>query len=486
MLVVALASGCLSVDVGFSESDKPRYALPLLQTEFTLRDALDGFDFVGTLRDEDGLRLVRRDTIFDRPLVEAIQFDDIGAPLPDTVNSVPLSMLGVNLPLTEIGLATGRFNYAFSSNSNEPLEVELQFINISTSTQDTLTVIEMLAPGGEATGFTNLSGGVIRLDAAGTLQVNYTARTPSGAPRVLQLALISLDRINVSYAVGTLDNFPYDLGSKVIETLYLRTFLPNTASVRDASVTVQVTSTAPLPIRLDIRESYAVLRDGSRIDFATPLTTGVLLDIPAQSGDTAVTDIVLDETNSGLLDAVRQFPDSLVFVTTAVSNPDGENVMYTVLQEDKIVGVFLFDIPLAVDFDGFQVEEDFSFGELEEIEGLSDVELTLSSENLIGLNGAAQIYLLGDSTEVVDSLFNMPRILVSAAELDAEGNSLAPGLDEVTIAIDDAQLDKIRSNPAARIRLLLDTPAGDEVYARLDFEQSLALQVGITFTTSDQ
>ena len=483
--LLTLAAACTKPlgDIGFSESEKPRYAVPLLATEFTLRDALQGFDFVGTLRDDGGLRLVREDTIFNDRVVKSVEIQDLAAPLPDTFNTVSLRDFGFDIPISKLGLRSGLFSYALASGSDVPLEVTLVIPNLVNVNGDELQIVTVVAPGESITGTQQLAGRTIELNAAADFTINYTARTPSGQPTKLALAIVELSELIPQFVEGGLDSFPYQLGANTLRTEYLNTFEPNSASVLDASVTVEITNTAPVPLRFDGLGSYAALRDGGEFPFNTALPGGVLLNFPAQSGDTARTQFTLDDTNSDLLAAVRQFPDSLVFDLQAVVNPFREDETYRVEYLDRVIGKFIFDIPLAVDFDGFVVDQNFSFGEVEELERLGEAELVIVSTNLFGLQADAQVYLLSPDSVVVDSLFAMPLQLVESGILDATGRVTEPGEYVAELPLSQDQLAAIRAAPRAVARIFLRTPdGGQSEYAQLDYADLIKLRLGLNFS----
>ena len=482
---LGLVAACTSPlgDIGFDESERPRYALPLLATTFTLEDALQGFDFIGALRDDDGLRLVREDTIFSDRVLKSVVLDDIAAPLPDTNNTVSLRDFGFDIPVSKVGLRRANFNYALSSGSDEALEVELRVPNLTDRNGDTLVVRETIAPNGAVTGGRPVNGFTISLNPAADFTINYTARTPSGEAAELALAVVQLSEMEANFVEGSLDSFPYLLGANTLITDYLTTFEPNSASVLDARVTVEITNTAAVPLRFDGLGSYAALRDGGRFPFNSSLAGGVPLDFPAVSGDTARTRFTLDDSNSSLLAAVRQFPDSLVFDLQAVVNPDRLDETFRVNYLDRVIGAFIFDIPLAVDFDGFTVEEDFSFGAVDQLDSLSEATLVLASRNSVGLAASGQVYLLDQDSTVLDSLFERPELLVDAATVGADSEIVGANDYVARIPLSRVQLAQIRRSPLARIALRLDTPDDDgSDFAQLRYTDELDLRVGLDFT----
>jgi len=466
-----------SIDV----EERQRWAVPLLQTQFTLEDALGGYDFEGTLLDQDGLRLVRRDTVFREFPIQSIDFPGLTAPLTDSVTDVALSDFGINLPVQEIEFLTGTLDWAFASNDPEALEVELKLPNFTIG-GDTLTITGTVPPGGSITDVVDLGGHVFSVDQGQRLFANYTARTPSGEPRLLQFVLIQLNPdYTLRSARGALDSISVSLGNGIIVTDFFQAFEPNTGGLRDASVVFEVVNQTTVPFNLESVRTYASLRDGSEFDFRTPMDAGVPITRAPGVGQSEITNIVIDDTNSGLVSAATMFPDSITLDLVGIANPDRLSEVYVIDYQEEIIGSYVFNIPLEVQFDGFAVNQDFTFGEIDGLDRVREVEIQLASANSFGLSAAAQIYILNDSLEILDSLFMSPQTLLTAGALDPDGNVVTASDATVNIPINDETFNLIREFPRARARVFLNTPEGRGVYAKLENTNSLSLNVGLSF-----
>ena len=480
--VLAL-SACLNPlgEPAVDPNERQRWAVPLLQTQFSLEDALGGYDFEGTLLDQDGLRLVRRDTVFRRFPIRSINFPGLTAPLTDTITDVALSDFGVQLPVSQLEFIAGRLEWLFSSNDPEELTVELKLPNF-TLNGDTLVINATVPSGAIVEGVVDLEDYVLGVEQAQRLFANYTARTPSGEPRILQFAIVQVDpQFIPRTATGSLDSLSVALGTGSIVTDFFSAFEPNTAGLRDASVVFEVVNQTKVPFNLESIRTFADLRDGTQFDFGTPMDDGVAIARSTVSGQSTQTDIVIDDSNSGLVAAASLFPDSITLDLVGIANPDRLNEEFVIDYREMIIGSFVFDVPLEVQFDGFVVNQDFSFGEIEGFDRIREVELQLSSSNSFGLSAAAQVYILDDSFEIIDSLFISPQELITAGTLDTNGEIVSSTDSNVSIPISDATFDRIRQFPNAQARLFLNTPEGSDVYAKLDNTNSLSLFVGLSF-----
>lgn len=466
--------------------ERQRWAVPLLQTEFSLENALGGYDFEGTLLDRNGLRLLRRDTVFRRFPIRSIMFPGLTAPLTDSATDLSLMDFGIDLPVSQLEFLAGRFDYVFASNDAEELEVVLRLPNFLIN-GDTLTITRTVPPNGSISGFVDLQDHIFTVEQTQRLYANYTARTPSGEPRLLQFVIIQVDPDYVpKSATGALDSLSVSLGTGRVITDFFQAFEPNSAGLKDASVIFEVVNQTTVPFNLESIRTFANLRDGTEFDFPTPIDAGVAIAPAPATGQSANTNIVIDDTNSGLVSAATMFPDSITLNLVGIANPDRLPEVYVIDYEEEIIGSFVFDIPLEVQFDGFAVNQDFNFGQVESLDRVREVEIHLASSNSFGLTAQAQVYILNDTFAVVDSLFLEPQTLVTAGSLDADGNIIAPGEEVVNIPISDATFELIRAFPQASARVFLNTPDGTDVYAKLDNTNSLSLKVGLSFEYAAQ
>jgi len=174
-VILVSLTACLSPlgDSSVSLDERQRWAVPLLQTEFSLENALGGYDFEGTLLDRNGLRLLRRDTVFRRFPIRSIMFPGLTAPLTDSVTDLSLTDFGIDLPVSQLEFLAGRFDYVFASNDPEPLEVELKLPNFLIN-GDTLTINRTVPPNESINGFVDLQNHVFTVEQNQRLYANYT------------------------------------------------------------------------------------------------------------------------------------------------------------------------------------------------------------------------------------------------------------------------------------------------------------------------
>ena len=479
----ALLVGCVNQfdSVGLADDERRAYAVPLLSTSFTLGDALGTYDFVGTLEDRDGLRLVRLDTIFRRFPIRSIQLPQFTVPLFDTAITVNIEDIGLSLPVSRVEFRAGTLAYTLASNFAEPVVVRLQLDNFVRGGSP-IVIERTLAPNERVSETYQLGGAAFVVGNPRVLRISYDARLPNGTRVRLLPGSLQLTSYEATQATGTLDSLVVPLGENNLTTPFLRDFVPNSASLRDARVRYNVISTVPTPLKLVARESYAALRDGTRFPFSTPIEDGFIVPASTGPGDTVRFSFEITPDNSELLDAVRQFPDSLVFNIDAIANPDGDPREFIIDENDIVIGFYTFDVPLDVSFDGFSVQEDFRFGASGEFTAeFSSATLVLSADNRIPVGASAQVYLLDDEGTVTDSFFVDRPQLLNPAAVNSSGEVVTSTRVTSELEVPDRLLSAVSSGTAARIRLFLETPDPDNLFVRLRSDQRLDLDLGLTF-----
>ena len=483
-VLLSLASGCVTgiSDVGIDESESRGYALPLLSTVFTLGDALGDYDFVGTLRDRDGLRLVRLDTTYRRSPIEAVILPQFQIPLLDTAIAVDAAVFGLNLPVRRVEFSAGTLEFTLANNQAMSVAVELTSINFERGGEP-IVITRTLAPGERLTDRVDLAGATFRLGDPRVIRISYDARLPDGTRVRLGVATLQLLSYTAREATGSLDSLVVPLGRSSIRTEYLRDLVPNSASVRDARLRYTIISTLPTPLQLVARESYAALRNGTQFRFRTPIDDGIVVPAARFPGDTVRFSFDITPDNSELVAAVRMFPDSIVFDLVGIANPDGSATEVVVDAEDVVIGFYEFDVPLDVSFDGFVVQQEFALGGTDDLDGVRDARLRISSDNGIPVGARAAIYLLDSLGAIRDSFPELDIDLLRPADADpATGEVVSRVASSVEVPIPDRLFEALRDGDRGLVRLRLASDDPGRQFVRLRGEQTLGLQLGLTFT----
>jgi len=473
VLLLAIAA-CGTELFSFSDGNQPRHGLPLLSTSFTLAEALGEEDFSGRLVLDDTLRLKLIDTVFNRRIINEVDIEPLPIPLTDTVSTFDLEELGVDIPFTELAFASGQLRFAAASRVSEPLMVRFEVEEAILPNGEPSTATLMLDPNSDGEVAIPLAGKRLVIPE-GRITVNYSALNAEGESQELRIAFMIFEDARPSAARGAFKNFRYPLGQESVETLFFRDFDPQSASLRDARVTINLRSTVSLPLSLRAARSFVVLRDGSELDFSSPLNEGVPIPASGEIGDTVLRSIAITPSNSDLIDAVSRFPDSVVFDLEVISNPDALDESFTIDGNDKVLGTFELDVPLDIRFEQFAVERDFA-SNANLPEGVTDVELVLTTENMIGLSAKLQLETL-NAGEPAEALFDEP-ILVLA---EADPVSATSGLGLARIPITPTQLETISGGDSLRATLQLSTLGGASDFTALRPQDTVQLSLAAEF-----
>ena len=480
-----LVGGCISKydDLDFADGEPRRYLLPVVSSRLTVAEALGDNDFAGTLTvDAAGdYELSRAETVIEQSVLGAIDLPAIPFFLADTTVAFDIAALGLGIPITRIDFAAATIAVTLPNPYAEPVEVRLRadnFVRADTALVTTATI----PAGGVLERAIDFAGGSFVIGAEGLLTGGYDARLPDGRRVRLGLGTVVLSDFAPALVEGVAADVSLPLGRFTVPTDFLRSFEPGRARVDSASVALAVVNDLSADVSARATETFAVLRDGGRVDFATPFGDGVSLR-PATGDEPARTDFVLDGSNSDLLSALLNFPDSVVFAIEATLNPGGEPRPYRVRAEDSVTVAYRAEVPLRVAFEDFVSADTFLLPDLGTLERITAAAVQLSTVNGIPVGATVEAFLLDSvGARIAPLLGETARVVRPAAYDAAAAVVTAPTLDTATVALDPAAIPLLSRAARAELVVSLDTDptAGTFVQLRPDYTLSFSLGLDVT------
>ena len=482
-VAVVLATACLPKfgEVEFDGGAPPRYLLPVLASAFSVADALGDNDFDGTLTVTPGgdYLLTRADTVIEQAALQTIELPPVLIPLADTSTVIDFGALGIPVPITRLDLAAAQLEVTLANPRSEAVEVTLTSPNFVRAGQP-LSVTAGIAAGGTLAQTLDFGGGSFVI-ADGTVGARYDARLPDGRRVVLGAGAVRLVSPVPSLVVGNATDVSLPIGRFAIATDFLGDFSPGQTRLREASIDLAVGSEVTADASARAAATFAVLRDGSRVDFSTPFGAGIALE-PAPPGGRTRTELVLDGANSDLVSALERFPDSIVFEIDATLNPGAPARPFRIDDSDSVRLAYEARVPLAVAFEGFTRVDTVSLPALGELERISAAELLIVTDNGIPLRATVSGVLLdGDDQPVAELLVGETTVLRPAA-YDADARQVSGSRrDTVAVAVAPGAIPLLRTAGRAALRITLDTE-GAAGFVQLRPDQSLRLEVGLDVT----
>ncbi len=482
ILSLAACSDTIS-DVQF-ENWEPEIAAPVLDTRFTLRDALADSDFSQYLSEDANSAINVRiaQDLFDVIPGDLLDVPEFTLPVLDTVNTVNLEDEGVDVVISRMDVSDAQLKYTFRNDYPQDAEVTITTANwlvAEQAYQYTYTV-----PANTTTSDSvQLAQVSFVVPASGEIDVRYTATMPTGDKVRLTGGAIEFKGTDFLYAEGQLDKLEVDLGADSIATDYFDAFEAGTVSLVDPVARLVIENEAGVPFELMTNTAFATSRTGEAVKLTSPLSEGVLFNYPsmAEGKVSKTSEVIIDEQSSNILDVLNEFPESLQLGLEATANPEGLEENFFIHRDARLKGQFAMDIPLALEFNGFKLEEEFTFdgGSIAEAEAAV---FLLRVDNGFALDAATQVYFYDNQGELLDSLFTAPETIVAAPEVDDFGVATS-SVEKVTeIVLDPTQIATIAKSRSARVELKLYSATTGAQFTKLFYDNSIGVKLGARVT----
>lgn len=481
-MLLAACSETIS-DVKF-ENWEPELAAPVLDTRFTLRDALNDADFANYLTEDQNsaIRIRVSQQLFDVVPGEMLSVPNIIIPLLENETSYNLKDEGIDLAVSRMDLTGGQLKYIFRNDYPEDAVVTVtteNWIVNGEGMQHSYTVPAMSTTADSV----SLNTARLIVPQSGDVNVSYTATLTSGQNVQLTLGTINFSGTDFSYAEGNLNSIELELGVDSIATDYFDAFEVGTVGLVDPSARLVVDNEVGAPFQLLARDAFARTRENEVMELQTPLNDGFTFEYPslAEGKVNKNSELIIDRETSNLVDVLNGFPESVNFGLIGTANPDSLDETFFIHRDARLKGTFELDIPLALEFNGFKLEQEFAFDGSSIAEAI-EAAFLLRVDNGFGLQAATQVYFYNQSGNLLDSLFDAPEIVIAAPVIDEFG-APTTSVEKVTeVVIDEAKIANIALSRNAKVEVTLQSPSTGAQYTQLFFDNSIGVQLGARVT----
>jgi len=274
-----------------------------------------------------------------------------------------------------------------------------------------------------------------------------------------------------------------DLGGDSVATDYFDAFEPGTVSLVDPVARLIVENEVGVPFQLMTNSAFAISREGENVDLTSQLSDGVLFNFPSLAeGQVFVTsEVIIDSETSNILEVLNEFPESLQLGLEATANPNELEETFFIHRNARLKGLFAMDIPLALKFDGFKLEEEFAF-DGSSIAEADNAAFLLRVDNGFALEAATQVYFYDAQETLLDSLFANPEIIIAAPEVDGFGVATSSIERTTEVLLDPSQIATIANSRSAKVELTLNSPSTGAQFTQLFYDNSIGIKLGARVT----
>lgn len=463
---------------------EPEVAAPILNTSFTLRDALRETEFAEHIaEDEDSaLRLKVTQELFDVRPVEALDLPALVIPLLDTVTVTDFGEGGLDAGVSRLDMRFGHLVTVFRNDT--PVEATVTVTSDGILLGARTLARTLTVPAGQTVrDSVGIDLASVRADANDELTVRYASVDASGGHVPMTYGVIGFEGSDQVYAEGTLDNIALELGLDSIALDVLESFEPGQLELVGPKATLRISNGTGVPFALVTPRSEAVLRDGSVLPVVTPLTEGYAFDYLAMGSTAAAktSELVVDGRSGNFVEAINQFPRSLRVELAGRSNPGGLAGPFFLTDEARLRGTFELDAPLSVRFRGFALEEEFEF-DASSLREAETVAFRMTIENGFGLDAATQVYFYDAAGATIDSLFAAEQTLLASAVTDESGATVQPTERMTEVELPAERVAALAATHSARVRVRLTSPRDGDGVTRLYYDNQISVKLGARAT----
>lgn len=261
----------------------------------------------------------------------------------------------------------------------------------------------------------------------------------------------SADKMNITQAYRSFNySIVYgDFGKQLVgrdkDSIFVRLFtnaMKGQFRLTNPRLLLTAVNTFGFPININFDSLYTHnLNSGVR----SPITFSgfqnpFAIEYPSQPNVPRLTELVIDKTNSSIIDIVTPAPKYLIYKINAVSNPAGPPATPNFITDKSR---FALKTELELPLDGYAYDFEFldtaayKFGASpDEVES---VMLRLNFENGFPFDLKSQLYLADENFKILDSLLIAPKNFINSGMVDANGKVTQP-----VTTITDVVIDKMK------------------------------------------
>lgn len=457
---------------------EPSFAVPVLNTEFSMSDVLTKLDsnsFVQT--DAQGLlSIVYEDQISTTSAGPLFDLPDVLVPMFDTTQQVGFPIEGI----TALGIKQGLLNYSFESVGVGAHELVVQIPEASQNGAVYEKVVSFNAPGTFA-GSLDLTGYDLDL-AQGTMTFKYFAR-PTGSSDRLPLPSFFFEITDLEYdqVNGYMGTQSLEIGTDSTNLDIFADMGSGEFRFNDPRISLHVDNSYGVPIEVKARNFSIKTENGTiGLDHAG-LTTGIVLNYPELGavGSSATTLIDINKENSNLPDLLAAKPQGFVYDLGATLHPEGDSTQTGFVLDDSGFDLGLtIEIPLDVQLNELTFEQDLGV-EMEQIDQVESAVLTLITDNGFPLELVLQAYFLDAQGAVQDSLFDGPSQLLSAASVDQNGRVSESAPLSIDIELSPQRWYFLQNSAEIRVKAEIASTQQGTVPVKFYDDYSLGVKLGV-------
>jgi hypothetical protein len=423
----------------------PDVAVPLVHSNLTMRDVLNDYDH-NDLFVEDGshfLYLIYNNRVFSQNAEDFIYVPDQSLSTNfsfSVTGGLPYGTDAVAPPFTfahsfttpngerldELYVKEGTISYYISSadmNQNATIQV-----SIPSATLNGVPLVKNIeyTYGMTTSSSIDLTGYKIVFDNTGanvnSLAINYQVTVhgtgnPNNSPYNFSMGESFLN-LKYSKLIGDFKQHNFTLPNDTVEVRINTNNFSGHIDFENPSVHFIIQNSLGMPISLNLTDFRSKSYVNPPYDVTiNGITNPISINYPnfSQIGDSALTQINLDKTNSNIHDAINTAPKYFIVDVAGQSNPAGGTNTNFVLDNSAFNVNMEVELPLFGKSWDFIVQDtmDINFGI--DLDNVQTIYFRINTQNAFPTDAKVQVYFLNPGNVIVDSLLTpLQQVIVGA------------------------------------------------------------------------
>ncbi|RMF00737.1 MAG: hypothetical protein D6772_05940 [Bacteroidetes bacterium] len=479
------------------------YALPLVNTQFSMTDVLENFEenSVLSVLPNGLLRLQYSGDVITQSADDV--FEAINQTLAQT-GIIPLDVARRALPFSlpdgldvdRMDLKAGQVRFGIENCYPFPVTATITFPDVRLDGQPLVIRRNLAAAGEDCTSLSNIFTPIslanyVITPEQDSIYVEYEIVDADGNPQALSGDnFVLIDELAFSYAEGYLGQIVHSNGRDTIEIDFFDKWIRGQVYFEDPTITFNFDNSFGIPTRSIIDRFDIFTVNGDVLPLESPFVeNGVDFPYPTldEVGEVKSTAFVFNRENSNIREVLGAGPIAIDYDVDASTNPDGDtNIRGFVTDSSYYVVRVDVDLPLygyALDF-GVRdtIAVDFTG-----LDNVNTAEFKMVTENAMPVGISIQGYFLDANGTLLDSLFEASTPVIAGAPVDATGRP--NGVNETTTFSDfpAERYQKIQTaTEIALVATFATTLAEDANSVQVLANQNVKVRLGAIFGVSER
>lgn len=313
------------------------------------------------------------------------------------------------------------------------------------------------------------------------VKISYQAKDESGINRILERAFLRVDFLQFSYLEGIFPNQEFSIPSGTIPVNSFQNWVSGTANFSDPSIEIIVDNSFGIPVAPTVNALNIIANNGEIQPLTTNAFDQLIFDFPTleEVGAIKTTTVILDKTNSNILDIINEQTKDIEYDIDAIAFPNFQlNETGFILDDSEVNLESNLVLPLQGVVNEFVLQEQYDIESIDFQQAIA-AEFILNIDNQAPVDLGLQIFLVDAVGSTLDSIFSEGEILVPAANLITPSSTTSQGFRSWREQYSNERLRNIENTKRAIARIRLDMNADEPIWLYDYYEMEMNLGVAL-------